>query len=186
MSKVLFIIANEGFKTVEYKKPKEYLEQQGVKVEAASDRPEGVEDEKFFATGDDGYQVKVDLDLDKVCIDDYDGIFVIGGPGALEHLDNYKTYQIIEKINAEPDKLFGAICISTRILANSGVLSGRNVTGWDGDDELKHVLDNAGAHYIKSGVVVDRNLITAVGPSQAHDFGEAIAKVLQGETYLDL
>lgn len=178
MKKVLLIVANEGFKTVEYKVPKDILIKGNVEVFTASNKPKYVTSAEFFATGSDGFQVKVDMAITDVNVDDFDGIFLIGGPGALEHLDNYDTYKLFEEINLKNDRAFGAICISVRILANAGVLNGRSVTGWDEDGELLHVLDSAGAHYIKTGTVIDDNLITSVGPANAKDFGSAILKVV--------
>lgn len=177
--KVLLIVANEGFQATEYFETKKVLESAGFKVFTASDRPENIKTDRFQATAHDGSVVEVDMPLEAVFVDDYDAIFVIGGPKALEHLDNYEVYRIVQDANAVEDVVFGGICIAPRILANAGVLNGRKATGWDGDGELQHVFDESETLYVKTHVVVDRNLITAIGPSAAKEFGEAIVQTLQ-------
>ena len=86
---VLFIVAHEGYQPVEYAEPKKILEDAGFTVITASDKP-------GKATDKDGGTTTVDLTLDQVKPEDYDGVFFIGGPGALEHLDNEQSYKIIK------------------------------------------------------------------------------------------
>ena len=97
----------------------------------------------------------------------------------MDHLDNLETYKIIQAIDKDLNKFLGSICVSTRILANAGILNGRSVTGWDADNNLTDILKKAGATYVHSGVVVDNNLITATGPATAKDFAQAIVKALK-------
>ncbi|TAN33770.1 DJ-1/PfpI family protein [Patescibacteria group bacterium] len=167
MKKVLFVIAHEGFRPEEYYEPKKILMAAGVEFVTASNAA-GMATPKF---GDE--LAKVDLVLDDVKTDDYNGIFFVGGPGALEHLDNEKSYRIIKEA-AEKGKVFGAICISPRILARAGVLKNKKATGWNKDNELGKILADAGANYIKESVVVDGKLVTASGPSAAQEFGKKI------------
>ncbi len=174
MKKVLLIIASKGFQPIEYATPRQILQDEDIKVLTASD----ARDKSGNAISSDGSPVKVDMILEDVKAEDFDGIFIVGGPGAMEHLDNQRTYRIIHEIDREPNKIYGAICISTRILANADVLDGYRVTGWDGDNKLKEILKDNGAKYVAEGVVIDRNIITAAGPKNAQEFGEAILKTL--------
>lgn len=171
MKKVLFIIAHDGFQPMEYSAPKKILESAGIEVVTASDLG-GV---AVSLIGQE--QAKVDVALSEVEVSDYVGLFFIGGAGALEHLDNDQSYEIIRKA-AAGGKIFGAICISPRILAKAGVLKNKKATGWDGDNELGAILSSAGAEYIREPVVIDGNLITVDGPSAAEAFGKAVASKL--------
>lgn len=168
---VLLVIAQKGFQPLEYGEPKRILESAGIKVVTAG-LEEGVAESSFEE------KTVIDIDLANVKVEDYDGIFFIGGPGALEYLDNEKSYKMI-KATAKSDKLWGAICISPRILASAGVLKGKKVTGWDGDGELARILERAGAQYLKESVVADGNLITANGPGSAKKFGDTILSLLK-------
>lgn len=171
MKKVLLVVAFKDYQPVEFTVPKTVLETNGVTVVVASDSLG-----KAVAAYDNS-EIEVDILLDKVVVSDYDGIFFIGGPGALEHLDNDKSYRVIREIVAS-GKIWGAICISPRILANAGVLKDYKVTGWNGDNELDKILSAVGAEYIHNAVVVDGNLITANGPIAAKEFGDEILKKL--------
>ena len=109
-------------------------------------------------------------------LSNYDGIFFIGGPGALEHLDNEKSYRLI-KDAAQARMPFGAICVSTRILAKTGVLINKRATGWNDDGELNALYREYNVDYVPEDVVVDGNIVTAAGPHAAKKFGKAIVEL---------
>lgn len=168
---VLLIVASQGYQPIEYGTPKKILESQGIKVITASNKP-------GIAVAADGSKTTVDITTDEVKADDYAGIFIVGGPGAMEHLDNETTYKIVRDA-AKLNKPFGSICVSTRILAKAGVLENKKVTGWDGDNELAGVLQKHKAIYIREKCVVDGNIVTATNPSAAQQFGQKIAELLK-------
>jgi len=173
---ILLIIASDGYQPIEYGHTRNALENAGVTVVVASDKSGMAQASnatpKRYATA------KVDVILTDVDIAQYDGIFIIGGPGALDCLDNKTTYVIMQKA-AHAKKLFGAICISPRILAKAGVLKGKKATGWNDDNELDSVFKKAGVIYIKNPVVIDENIVTADGPRSAALFGDTIVKLLK-------
>jgi putative intracellular protease/amidase len=167
---VLLVIAYQEYQPIEYGVPKKSLEDAGIMVVTASNKLGTA-----LATND--HKVLVDVELSNTRADFYDGIFFIGGSGALENLDNQTSYTLIQdayKLN----KLFGAICISSRILAHAGVLRNRKATGWNGDNQLTSIFNEYQVTYVKQPVVVDGNIITAVGPHVAFEFGQAIITAL--------
>jgi putative intracellular protease/amidase len=105
------------------------------------------------------------------------GVFFIGGPGVLVDLNSLKTHYIIQKI-ADSGKPLGAICLATRILAQTGVLSGKKATGWNNDHKLKKIYDSYQVHYEKKAVVIDGKIITAMGPDSAQEFGKGIVALI--------
>lgn len=169
--KVIFVIASDGFHHVEYNVPKDMLIKEGVTVFTASNREGG-------AIGKDGSTAVVDVKLENVDMNEYDGIFFIGGPGAMQHLDNDISYRIVNEAK-KAGKAYGAICISTRILAKSNVLNGVKATGWDGDNALNTILTANGSEYKKHPIVTDDLVVTATGPESAKEFGEGILRVLR-------
>lgn len=169
--KVLFVVAGKEFQPIEYSIPKNLLEQAGFTVETASDVPE-------TAIAQDGTQAHVDFILPGIEIVDYDGIFFVGGPGALEHLDNDISYAVINRAVQE-EKIVGAICVATRILARAGVLRDRQATGWNGDNELPAIYQEHKVHFVPKDVVIDGNIITATGPNAAREYAELIITLLQ-------
>jgi protease I len=73
-------------------------------------------------------EVMPDLALSGVRIADYGGVFAIGGPGALEYLDNKETARIFIEAQQAKNFPYGAICIAPRILAKAGVLKNIHAT----------------------------------------------------------
>lgn len=169
--KILFIIASEGFQPIEYEEPKKILEDAGFTIVTASDKP-------GIAKSEDGVTAKVDLTLDKVNVKDYDGIFLMGGPGAMEHLDNEHTGRIVKE-GSERHMPLGAICVSTRILAKNNALTRKRATGWNGDGELEELYKTYDVKYLPQPVVVEENVITATDPSVAKLFGQEIITLMQ-------
>lgn len=170
---VLFAIAHQDFQPIEYATPKKLIEQSGYKVITASS-------ELGMATATDGSQVHVDIMLSKINMDHYDGIFFVGGSGALKDLDNQRSYALIKTAHAI-HKVVGAICISTRILAKAGILTERSATGWNGDNELGSLYRKYHVNYVNENVVIDDTIITASGPTAAEQYGQNCIALLQAQ-----
>ena len=168
---VVFIIASNGFQPIEYNVPKGILKKYGINVITASDKAGG-------AIANDKSTTPVDITIEQLDPANYDGIFFIGGPGAMDHLDNSISYAIANKAK----KLgipYGAICISTRILAKGKALEGVRVTGWDGDNALETILRGNNAEYAKGhDICTDGLVVTATGPKAAEQFAKGIMRVL--------
>jgi protease I len=161
-------IAFQGFRDEEYVEPKKALEAAGHKVTTVS-TSRGEARGKFRVTA------QVDRTVDEIDPADYDALTLVGGPGALEHLDNPKVHELFRKASAA-GKLIGAICISPVVLAHAGLLKGRTVTGFpDGEAEIR----KAGGKFTGSELEIDGKLITASGPVPARRYGQALAEALK-------
>jgi len=170
--KVLIVVAFNGYQHIEYGIPKHIIEQAGYNVITASDKPGS-------AIAKDGSTTTVDITLDKVMVDYYAGIIFIGGPGALEHLDNNTSYAII-KDAVQKNIPVGAICAATRILAHAGVLENKYATGWNDDGKLNALYKEYNVKYLaQQDTVVDENIITATGPAAAQEFADLFVEILQ-------
>lgn len=169
--KILIIIAHEGFQHIEYGIPQKTFEQAGFTVVTASNKP-------GIATAKDKSRVKVDITIDQAIASDYAAIILVGGPGAMDNLDNESTYQLVREAN-DLGKLIGAICISTRILAHANLLTGIVATGWNGDNQLGEIYDEYGVMYVKAPVVSDQNFITATDPAASQEFADIIVHNLK-------
>lgn len=168
MKKVAMVIAFKNFKDEDYFTPRHVLEEAGSEIKVVSD-------ELGMASGVDGGEVEVEIKLSDLNVSDFDAVVFIGGPGALEHLNNQDSYRVAKDIVAQ-DKVLAAICISPTILAKAGVLQDKKATVWTSplDKNPKKVLEENGAEYQDKDVVVDDRIITANGPEAAKEFGEAI------------
>jgi protease I len=168
--KVVLVIASEGFQPIEYGVTKDVLEEAGVTVITASDKPGG-------AIATDNSVTSVDLALSDLNPADYHGFFLIGGGGAMAALDNETVYALVRKAVKQPMP-YGAICIATRILAKANAIAGKQATGWNGDNALLAIYNAHDVALIDKDVVIHGLLVTAVGPTAAEGFGKAILRVL--------
>ena len=101
MKKVAMFIAFQGFRDEEYTEPKKILEAAGVQVDTVS-TAKGQAKGKFRAVA------QVDKVIGEIRPEDYDALTLVGGPGALEQLDNQKIQAVFKKAQGL-GKLIGAI-----------------------------------------------------------------------------
>lgn len=171
MSKrIALVIASVGYQPIEYGTPKRILEGAGFEVVTVSDKLGRA------ISKDETISTSVDCVIADVDVTAYDGLFFIGGPGALTHLDTEISYHVLTRWQHR-GKPYGAICVSPRILAHAGVLQGKKATGWDEDGELTEIFEQYGVQYLRKDVVVDGNVITANGPGAASEFATEILNV---------
>jgi len=170
--KVVMIVAFRDFRDKEYFLPKEILEKAGIEVKTASN-------EKGTAIGADGGDTEIDLLVSEISVSDFDAVIFVGGPGALESLDNEDSYKVAKEAIFQK-KVLGAICISPLILAKAGVLEGKKATVWHSplDKSPIKILKEKGASFEDKAVVVDGKVITANGPQAAEDFGKKVVEML--------
>jgi protease I len=164
MAKILFIIAQDGFRDEECFKPKEVLKNHEIVLASTDTTP---------ATGSLGGKIIPDITIDQALgkIDEFDAVVFIGGPGAKVYFEN----PVAHKIAQNAKNIIAAICIAPVTLAKAGVLKSKKATVWDdGQRTQAKILEDNGATYIAEDVVVDGNLITANGPKAAKKFGEVI------------
>jgi len=173
--KIAMIIAFHDFRDEEYFIPKSVFSAEGIEVKTFSSK-------KGEALGSYGGVIKVDSTLDDLKVSDFDGIIFVGGSGAAKYIEDNKCHQIAQKAVSE-NKILAAICIAPTILARSGVLKGKKATVWSSkiDKTTVKILTEEGADYQKAPIVVDGNIITAIGPQAARKFAETITRALKEE-----
>lgn len=169
MSKVAFVIAQEGFRDEEYFGPKKVLEENGISVATVSLN-------KGPALGKMGASAHADMSINDLDPSGFDGIFFIGGPGASVYFDDVKAHEILRAAYAQ-GKLVGAICAGPAVLASAGLLKNKKATSFSG---VEPYLIKGGAVLTRADVETDGKIITANGPASATKFGSAIVKALNG------
>ncbi|MBA3751324.1 DJ-1/PfpI family protein [Candidatus Dependentiae bacterium] len=171
---IVLLIAHEGYQQIEYGVTAEILKSENVQVITASNQ-------LGYATAKDTSSTSIDMTIDQINPTLYDGLFIIGGPGALDSLNTPLVHGLLEQMMAL-DKPYGAICISSRILAQAHVLAGKKATGWDEDGALEEIFKDHGVIYSKEPVVTDGKVVTATGPDAAQEFAQAILQVLSKQS----
>lgn len=175
MKKIAFVIAKQNFRDEEFFVPAEILRKAGYEIIVVSN---GLKGER--AIGVYGGQAIIDLELENLNPEEFEMIVFVGGPGALENLDNELSYKILQKA-IELNKKLGAICIAPTILAKAGVLKSKKATCWSSafNKEPIKILEENGADYIDEDVVRDGEIVTANGPQAAEKFGKMLLEVLE-------
>ena len=168
MEKVVMIIASQDFRDEELLEPKRIFEQNGLKVAIASKS-------LGMAQGMLGAEVKVDLLIENINVNDYDALIFVGGSGASVYWQDPLAHKLIKDAYSS-GKIVAAICIAPATLANAGILKGKNATVWQSEAGQ---LKSKGANYTGNPVEKDGNIITAAGPFAAKQFGEQIIKSLK-------
>jgi len=167
--KVMVFLA-EGFEEVEALTVVDYLRRMDIEVDMVS-----IYDE-LDVNGAHGVGVKGDRILEDIgSVDGYDGLVIPGGlPGASNLRDDDRVVEFVREMNSKGG-LVAAICAGPIVLERAGIVSGKRLTSYPGfEDELRDSL------YIKEGVVVDGNIITARGPNYAVDFALELVDYLLG------
>ncbi len=121
-----------------------------------------------------------DTTLDKALERDYDMVVLPGGLPGADYLDNDPRIHALLKDMAASGRYTAAICAAPKVLAHSGLLDGRQATGYPG------VLDDVGGiDYRTEAVVEDGTIITSRGPGTAMDFALTLIERLTGKAKRD-
>lgn len=122
-----------------------------------------------------GYPCTVDLSIDQVEVEDYDGVVIPGG-WAPDFLRRHPAVnQFVADLN-EAGKVIACICHGGWVLCSAHMLQGRTATSFSA---IKDDLINAGATWVDEEVVIDGNLITARKPDDLPAFMKAMLRALE-------
>lgn len=167
MALVLMVVAPERFRDEELFDTQAELTQAGHRTVVASTHA-------GLCSGSRGGHVTAELTLTQIRCDDYAAVVFVGGGGSKLLFQDADAWRIAREM-AQAGKIVAAICLAPVILANAGVLAGRQAT-IAGTEAA--TIEAQGAHYTGPGVTVDGNLVTANGPKSSRLFGRSIAQLL--------
>jgi len=162
------IIAPERFRDEELFVTKDELEKAGHKTIIASNT-------KGVCPGSRGGFATATLTLAEVKTENYDAVVFVGGGGSKLYFSNEEALRIAKEMSHKR-KVVAAICLAPVILANAGVLKGKNATV--AGTEAKTIESN-GAKYMGPGVTVDGNIVTGNAPKSSRLFGQKINEALK-------
>jgi len=167
MAKVLVPLA-DGCEEIEAVTIIDLLRRAGIEVVSAGLKPGTV-------TASRGVKLIPDTTLDAALLHDYDMVVLPGGmPGAAHLKDDVRILELLKKM-AAAGKYTAAICAAPMVLAEAGVLQGKQATSYPGFlDALPGVILSTAA------VVQDGKVVTSRGPGTAMDFALALVEVLSG------
>lgn len=175
MKKALVFLAN-GFEEIEAITPVDILRRAGIEVKTCSIQ------EELSVTGANGIKIEADIMLKDVNnADSYDILITPGGmPGATNLRNNETVVELISSFFDREGKYIASICAAPMVLGKAGItteLSGTCYPGFEAKAGFKN--------YLKEAVVVDKNVITSMGPGTAFLLALKIVEVLMGKAASD-
>ncbi|MEG2789474.1 MAG: DJ-1/PfpI family protein [Romboutsia sp.] len=166
MKKILVLLA-DGFEEVEALTIVDVLRRGNVNCDMCSIGSD-------YVKGAHNIEIKSDVNIDNINIDEYCGVALPGGlPGAYNLRDSKSVEKLVQKFNNEK-KIIAAICAAPEALESFGILENKKCTSYPGFIKNKDKVN-----YIENQVVVeDDNIITSRGPATSIEFSLAILKKL--------
>jgi deglycase len=186
-NKKIAALVADAFQDSEYFLPKIALEALGLNVEVVSSKRDPIEIYSYFTRI--GY-LDVHKTIQEAKTSDYIGVLIPGGaksPALLSEDESVLSF--IREFNAQK-KLIASICRGSLLTARSGIVKGRQLTGFHlasqyPDLVIRPVVEEYGGIWIEDKpVVVDMNLISSRHPSDIEHFISAIHDWLHQEEML--
>jgi protease I len=165
--KVLFLVG-PLYEDLELWYPKIRLEEEGAATTVA-----GL-GEKIYQ-GKRGYPVTVDADVDQVRTAEFDGLVIPGGFAPDQLRRSERVLQITREVY-QSGKPLAFICHAGWVPISAKILTGKRATSVRA---IKDDMENAGARWEDSPVVVDGNLISSRTPADLPQFCRALIAALQ-------
>lgn len=173
--KSIAILATDGYEQAELEVPQARFEEAGAKVDIVSLKPGVI---KGWHHGDWSRTVDVTKILGEVSADQYDAIILPGGVINPDHLRTENPALDFIKAFWTQNKVVAAICHGPWLLAETGIVRGREVTSYH---SIKTDLINAGGIWRDNDVVVDQGLVTSRKPSDIESFCLKVAEeIIEG------
>jgi protease I len=157
-------LAANGFEEDELLTPVQALRAHGALVDVVSPEESTV---RAWKHTDWGTSVPVDTRLDDARADDYDALLLPGGVMNPDRLRmNPRAVAFVRRMFDE-GKPIAVICHGPWTLVEAGVVRGLTMTSYP---SVKTDLENAGATWVDSEVVVDRGIVSSRRPDDLPAF----------------
>ena len=136
----LMVIAPGNFRDEELFVTKETLESAGINVTVTSVTTGNIK-------GMLGANVLVNKSISEFNTEDFDCVIIVGGSGAPELLNHQEVLNFV-KYSYDSGKLVGAICLGPMVLAEAGILTGKEATVFKTLESLK-LFEEKNVSFIK-------------------------------------
>ena len=165
-NRTVAFLLTDGYEDSELTSPWEAVTAAGAVAKLIS--PAGM-----TVTGAHGHVQAVDASLAKAKPEDFDALVLPGGVVNADDLRTNKEAQMFARAFFEQHKPVGVICHGGWLLIEAGVVEGRKMTSYP---SLRTDLDNAGAQWEDSAVVVDKGFVSSRTPDDLPDFNRKLVE----------
>lgn len=171
---MIYMLLGTGFEETEAVTPLDLMRRAGISVATA-----GISGKVI--TGSHGIPLVADLEIGEVDLTTMEGVILPGGLGGVASLRSSKEAMALIRFAWENNLFTAAICAGPTVLADLGIVDGKNATCYPGCEEKMgnaHMVPDAAA-------VIDGKLITGTSAGCATAFGLALVSALKGQEAAD-
>ncbi len=172
------VLMTDGTDKTEFTVTRDALVAAGAKVTVVSPKEHwvsGVADKtRLMDFPGWGVDVSVDAPLEDAQASQYDGLFIPGGVVGPDLLRLQAKAGSFVAAFFDQDKPIASLCHGPTLFVDADRARGRRMTSWS---SVRRDLENAGAQWEDSAVVVDRRLVTSRSPADLEGFTKAILEV---------
>ena len=170
---MVYMLLGTGFEETEAIAPLDLLRRAGVEV-----RTVGLNGKVIY--GSHGIGVEADMEIGEMDLRNLEMIILPGGLGGVASIRACEAAMEAVRFAWENGKYTAAICAGPTVLADLGIVDGRNATCYPGcEDKMGH------ANMVKAAAVTDGTLITGTSAGCAIPFGLALIAALKGRSEAD-
>lgn len=166
MKNILMLVPTKDFKDLDYTEPLAVLKHDGHTVTIAA--------QDWRCEGSLGTVVRPNLLIRNINPRDFDALFIVGGVGARDLAVDIAVIDLVQEF-AKEKKVVAAIGNGVVVFAAAGLLTNRYAAAAVVDEDF---VASKGARLVKQTVVVDGNVVTAVGSRVAYETGQVFANLL--------
>ncbi|WP_443971517.1 type 1 glutamine amidotransferase domain-containing protein [Sphingobium sp. CR28] len=163
--KIAILIAPRGTEEPEFVQPRQAVQDAGAEVTVIGLEPG--EARTNNSDLDPGGSYAVDMTIDQVSAEQFDGLIIPGGTVGADTLrGNGDVINFVEAF-FDQKKPVGAICHGPWLLVEADVLDDRSLTSYL---TLQTDIENAGGNWLDEEVIVDEGLVTSRNPDDLPAF----------------
>ena len=170
---MVYMLLGTGFEETEAIAPLDLLRRAGVEVKTV-----GLNGKVIY--GSHGIGVEADLEIGQLDLSNLEMIILPGGLGGVASIRGCQAAMDAVRYAYENGKYTAAICAGPTVLADLGIVDGKNATCYPGCEGQMGT-----ANMVEAAAVTDGKLITGTSAGCAVPFGLALITALKGQEEAD-
>ena len=170
---MVYMLLGTGFEETEAIAPLDLLRRAGVEVKTV-----GLNGKLIY--GGHGIGVEADIEIGQMDLKDLEMIILPGGLGGVASIRGCQAAMDAVRYAYENGKYTAAICAGPTVLADLGIVDGKNATCYPGCEGQMGT-----ANMVEAAAVTDGKLITGTSAGCAVPFGLALITALKGQEEAD-